>query len=136
MSTQQVFDQILAKMRTQGKPAIDPTSKKCEYKTDEGLHCAIGCLLNDEIVGEWGKLKGMGIKQLPDSIVDYLSDLAGGLDDAEYFFSRCQQAHDDACWYDCEAVTSSDWLYGFEKNMQNVASSYNLTYSPPAPTPT
>jgi hypothetical protein len=43
---QQVFDQVVKHLLKQGKRAYQE-GKGCRYRTDDGLKCAVGCLLPD-----------------------------------------------------------------------------------------
>lgn len=52
LSKQQVFNRVTAHLLIQGKAAmaaVDDGSLECAYRTPEGLKCAIGALIPDEI---------------------------------------------------------------------------------------
>lgn len=46
MTAQEVFDTVVRHLHTQGKQAYDDGG--CRYRTDDGLRCAVGCLISDE----------------------------------------------------------------------------------------
>ena len=47
MTAQQIFDKVAIHLLTQNKRAIDE-DKICKYRTEDGLKCAVGCLIPDE----------------------------------------------------------------------------------------
>lgn len=48
-TAQEVFDQIVAHLRKQGKRSKDLTgTDSCMYRNQEGLMCAAGCLISEE----------------------------------------------------------------------------------------
>ena len=53
---QEIFDKIYTHLVTQGKQAMDDT-ETCRYRTDEGLMCAVGVLLDPAVYDE--ELEGM-----------------------------------------------------------------------------
>lgn len=51
VSAQEVFDFIVRHILDQGEPAIKgngPDANYCQYRTENGLSCAAGCLIPDE----------------------------------------------------------------------------------------
>lgn len=48
MTNQEIFDTVLNHMRKQKVPAIG-CGDICVYKTENGLKCAVGCLIPDEL---------------------------------------------------------------------------------------
>ncbi|NBQ67310.1 MAG: hypothetical protein EBU46_00150 [Nitrosomonadaceae bacterium] len=44
---QEIFDVVSTHMLTQRQVARAATTKQCMYKTEEGLKCAVGCLINE-----------------------------------------------------------------------------------------
>lgn len=48
MTTQQVFDTVIEHLIKQGKQAKASTGH-CSYRTTDGLKCAVGCLIPDEL---------------------------------------------------------------------------------------
>ena len=48
MNRQKVFDTVLTHLRTQNRRAVNG-SGGCVYRSPEGLKCAIGCLIPDEL---------------------------------------------------------------------------------------
>lgn len=43
---QEIFNKVITHLRKQGKPAAE--GPYCRYRTEDGLKCAVGCLLPDE----------------------------------------------------------------------------------------
>jgi len=49
LTLQEIFDKAAIHLLTQGKPAVTPDRNKCKYRTDEGLKCAVGGLIPDDL---------------------------------------------------------------------------------------
>lgn len=48
MTNQEVFDKVVKHLRAQGRKAVsDSMAATCRYRTEEGLKCAVGCLIPD-----------------------------------------------------------------------------------------
>jgi len=47
MTAQEIFDTVVRHLHTQGKMACDH-DLGCRYRTDDGLRCAVGCLIKDD----------------------------------------------------------------------------------------
>lgn len=48
MQARDIYLTVLRHLALQGKPAIGPDGTMCMYRTEEGLKCAVGCLIPDE----------------------------------------------------------------------------------------
>jgi hypothetical protein len=46
MTINDVFDKVVEHMLKQNQRAVDKDNR-CMYKTEDGLKCAVGCLIND-----------------------------------------------------------------------------------------
>lgn len=51
MNKQETFDYVIKHLYTQGKPALN-NDGECMYRTSEGLMCAVGCLIPDNLYNE------------------------------------------------------------------------------------
>lgn len=110
MNKQEIFDEILRKMRAQGQQAGD--SYGCRYRIN-GLACAVGCLLTDK---EAAFLPNdTAIRFVPTHLIPER------LRDHKDFLADCQRAHD-------RPKSGPTWLKSFEANMKNVAEIYGLEY--------
>ena len=49
MTPQKIFNTVINHLYTQKKKSFSFSNNVCQYKTSEGLKCAIGCLIPDEI---------------------------------------------------------------------------------------
>ena len=50
MTKQQIFDKIADHLLTQNAVSVGPgDNAMCKYRADDGLSCAIGCLIPDEL---------------------------------------------------------------------------------------
>lgn len=47
MTQQEIFDKVVHHLFKQGKPATDLGA--CRYRTQDGLSCAVGCLIPNEL---------------------------------------------------------------------------------------
>lgn len=46
-SAQEIFNKVVAHLLKQGRPARE--ENRCRYRTTDGLSCAVGCLIPDEL---------------------------------------------------------------------------------------
>ena len=49
---QKAYETIRAHLIKQGRPALDPMTGSCFYRTEGGLKCAVGFLISDEAYHE------------------------------------------------------------------------------------
>ena len=51
MNNQEAFDTVVAHLRKQGRPSVFPSNalRGCAYRGADGLKCAAGCLIPDEM---------------------------------------------------------------------------------------
>lgn len=47
MNKQEIFDKVVVHLATQGKRAMH--GDDCQYRTPDGLKCAVGCVLPDDL---------------------------------------------------------------------------------------
>lgn len=47
MTAQEIYNKVSTHLLTQNEKAIDPSSGQCKYRVNNGLKCAIGCLIVD-----------------------------------------------------------------------------------------
>jgi hypothetical protein len=114
MTKQEIFDTVALHLIKQGKQSADATGD-CFYRSPDGLKCAVGCLIPDEVYRP--EMEGKNIYQLIDK--KYLS---------LKFFQRyhilltsLQTAHDalhpkDMTWKDAVILS-----------LRRIAKSYNIS---------
>ena len=141
MTNQEAFDKALAHMRAQGERSVDTSTGDCLYRSDDGLACAVGCLIPDgtwEVaVSEWERIHGdrpcsaKGLHLNSYGIAELVSDDVGvgikrHLSGLELpFLQRLQMLHDPgANW--------RDGRFAAEGLAQRLAREYGLDYTPPA----
>lgn len=128
---QLAFDKALFGVRKQGKISTD-NSGKCYYRNADGTAaCGIGHLIPDELYMPTFD------RQDKAAVADLLSDpylpefraaiKAGGVNPAAVgvgvsFLTDLQASHDAAKWF-------SEGLEGFERNMQELATRYELKFT-------
>jgi len=130
MNSQQIFDEIVTHIRTQGQPAYNSDTRQCKYRytlfDSDGnpsgvLKCAVGAIIPDKnydhkIEGEHA-FKVCQLKAVPYKYrnskkkIDMLSDL--------------QNCHDRS------ASHPEYFLRDFERRVQFCAENFNLVYTPP-----
>ena len=53
LADQEMFDTVAKHLFTQGRPAISPSEGTCKFRTNDGLKCAAGCLIPDDLYRTW-----------------------------------------------------------------------------------
>lgn len=116
---QQVFDQVVNHLRKQGKRAYDYVNEACAYRVmssdGEVLKCAAGCLIgDDEYTPEMDN---------NDEGTSWVQLVERGQAPAFHreLIRQLQNIHDGS-------INITDWEMGFAE----VASMYDLAYTPPA----
>jgi hypothetical protein len=63
MTKQEIFARVADHLLNQGKAAQQGWSSVCRYRTDEGLHCAVGVLIKDRYdpACEGASMGGVGV---------------------------------------------------------------------------
>lgn len=97
MNKQEVFDKVASHLLTQMKPSTEPDPGPetglrgaCYYRSPEGLKCAIGCLIPDELYDP--KFEGKRVSILP---IDILRYIGVETDEDLLFLRRLQKIHDE-----------------------------------------
>jgi hypothetical protein len=105
VSKQETFNQVWNHLKQQGKPALDEKGDCC-YRTEEGLMCAVGCLIPDsEYDPAW---EGYNIYGL----------MWSGLENHCFgLLESLQLTHDD--WQE----ESDEWFWN---SMREIARNYDL----------
>lgn len=62
LTLQEIFDKVAHHLLTQNKRATGESDTFCMYRTPEGLKCAVGCLIPDELYNK--KIEGKSIGTL------------------------------------------------------------------------
>lgn len=107
MNKQEVFDKVANHLLTQNRKAINTGNLspyvKCVYRTDDGLKCAIGCLIPDHLYDT--KIEGCSPNVNPDQAVSpggamlskILISQLGELTEQDYQFLKELQFIHDTC---------------------------------------
>lgn len=114
MKIQEAFDKIATHLLTQDSKAMDGAGTCC-YLTEEGLKCAIGCLIPEEKYDI--TMEGYGVIELRE--LDYWMDELQ-LDDVDEetmmkFYTEMQETHD--------GFSEDEWLW----RMGKIATKYGLS---------
>lgn len=83
---QDIFDQSSNHLLKQNKKAREEYSTTCRYRTNDGLMCAVGCLISDDEYDP--SIEGRGVHDL---ISTYEIDVHGSVSS---LLSRLQEIHD------------------------------------------
>lgn len=97
MNAQEIFDTVATHLFTQGEQARnDGYCGRCAYRTDEGLTCAVGCLIQDYYDPEMDKLQFVDIQSIYNAFNDKLPEWIG---ENINLLSGLQTVHDSSmCW--------------------------------------
>lgn len=118
---QEMFDRVVAHMRAQGQQSVfrfeGSASTMCAYRGPDGLKCAIGCLIPDDVYTPRmeGQAVGAIVARFPD-VRRALRPGAVGLN----FLTELQEAHDNVQFLALD----------FETCARRLAGNWGLTYTP------
>lgn len=122
LNAQQIFDKVARHLFTQGRPAKDLGT--CLYRTNEGLSCAVGCLIPDESYDasfDDDSVSGTAITAAVGN-PKFLQALAdGGVDAIKHFdlLRSLQDVHDSMDTY------GTIWL---RERLEGVAQNHGLSH--------
>ena len=120
MNIQEIFNKSVTHLNKQGKRAASYDEngeyEGCKYRTDDGLSCAIGCLLDDEMAKRLDGLSKIGVNV--GSLIRYHDNLPKWMNkDNKDFLMKLQDCHDTA---------SKDFLTEFNSNAVKLGNYYGL----------
>ncbi len=129
MDSQSAFNTIVTHLRKQGERCNDPGGM-CLYRGEDGLQCAVGCLIPDDVYSEMMEGAGtittlMGLRDAPSWDEEYDSyplvypELANLFADVDL-----QLLHDMQAIHDNKAP--DEWEYHFAR----VSDAYGLSLPP------
>jgi hypothetical protein len=118
---QAVYDKACAAIIQQGKPAIITKWERsiCQYRTPDGLKCAVGHLVSDEQIQKFQALQNnMAAGEFSE---DMIAELLPGIteDDGRDFLMHLQQSHDDCS-------DSMDFVADFKERAVSLALQWGL----------
>ena len=118
MELQQQFDYAVNHLRTQGAVSVDKGTQRCVYRSPEGLKCAAGCFIPDELYKSnlEGKTWKAVVFELQDKLPKYLLHR-----NSVYLITNLQKAHDDVLQNDLE-------FQEIEFDFKTIAEAFNLKY--------
>ena len=90
MNTQQAFDIMVQHLRQQGRPSRDEVDG-CQYRGPDGLKCAVGALIPDELYNERMESKNI-YSLIKDGKFPALTELFAGIN--IHVLSDLQDTHD------------------------------------------
>ena len=114
---QQVYDYVVAHLRKQW-PNRAWENGFCQYRTSDGLMCAVGCLISDDI----DTTEFIGSVS---SLIRHFPELPSYIPNNCELLTRLQMVHD-------EEIVFSD-KKRLEADLNSIASLFGLDYTPPEP---
>lgn len=97
MNEQEIFNKVAEHLLTQNESAVVYRAsqlKHCVYRTKEGLKCAIGCLIPDEVYTD--SIEGQAIGDFRSEPEFWEAIWPGGwTQEREEFLTELQNIHDD-----------------------------------------
>jgi len=92
MRAQEIFDTVATHLFTQGRRAIT-IDEQCAYKTNDGLKCAVGCLIPDDMYSS--KMENTDVVTLLAFQSDYGYTIPKYFARNQDMLSQLQTIHDD-----------------------------------------
>jgi hypothetical protein len=113
MTKQEIFDTVAIHLIKQGKQSAD-ASGACFYRSPDGLKCAVGCLIPDEVYRP--KMEGRSISTLFKNFseLNFLQPSVGLLNDI-------QRVHDNTY------SEGQIWTDAVVLRLRKIAEKYNLS---------
>ena len=115
MNNQEIFDKVVTHLLTQNEQSLK--DGQCYYRTEEGLSCAVGCLIPDKLYNS--DIEGIGLTPPYASLINGLGPVlkeAGIGKDSYVLLDRLQELHD------CNEP--STWMV----KILRIARQFNLEY--------
>lgn len=132
-SLQRIYEFALRHRRKQQRPGtIAENSTACAYRGPNGLKCAVGAMLTDEQMQEYGIDNKASVT---DGAEEAFKKLIGADRTGKKFklLSEIQMAHDRAT-VDYRAGGSTAFMAQIERKFEQVAQQFGLTYKAPGTT--
>ena len=117
MNNREIFDHVKAHLLNQGKPSFrsNVNSYECAYRGDNGLMCAIGCLIKDEFYNV--DFEGKTIYQDDEIIKVVESSIGRKLEKSDInLLWELQRIHDFKAYVSC----TKDWSKEVENNLNYI----------------
>ncbi len=129
LSAQQIFDRVLAAIRAQGVPSIiiDEQGLRCRYRGPNGLKCAVGHLIPDNV--DCSAFEGepvLTIRRFPEAR-EALLEAGVSLSQHGSILDDLQDAHDRAA--ERHHSAKEPFRDGFERRMGDIAARSGLQYT-------
>ena len=87
-SKQEIFEYVIKFLIKQGKRSYNENGGECMYRNPEGLMCAIGCILSDDVYSP--KMEGKRVNYL----IETYKHIPKYIKDNKYFLIYLQYLHD------------------------------------------
>jgi hypothetical protein len=113
MTKQEIFDTVAIHLIKQGKKSVGDDGK-CKFRTPEGLKCAVGCLIPDEVYDP--SMEDESVESLI-----YAHDALDFLNPNALFLLKLQSAHDR------EPLEDQTWMDAVILRLRKIAEKYNLS---------
>lgn len=117
LTAQEIFNTVATHLLTQRRKSV--VAGSCKYRTDEGLKCAVGCLITDEEYDP--RMEGNSI--------DFL--IYGDLDDPPVAPSLSRFMEHSQLLRDLQRIHDADDCDYWEENLRALAAVSKLDFIPP-----
>lgn len=123
---QHEFDAVVEHLFKQGRPAKQ--KHFCKYRTEDGLSCAVGCRIPDEMYTD--DMEARNASYLIDGFNDGKYSLPSELPAYKDMFTELQRVHDG--WPNVGSLEHPMYHKGdLDEELQRVAIKFGLTYNSP-----
>ncbi len=113
MTKQEIFDTVALHLIKQGKKSVNDIGR-CLYRSPEGLKCAIGCLIPDEVYQR--SMEGHGV-----------SRLLGNYDSLKFLWPFDAILNDIQRVHDNTYSEGQIWTDAVVLRLRKIAEKYNLS---------
>lgn len=121
MNKQEIFDKVAKHLIQQGCASVHEELNECRYRTDEGLMCAVGCLIPDEIYKR--NMEGLAAEDLLRAFPEVEEFLGVEVNEDRCFISTLQHAHDN------HLSSSPKGMEAWKTRMCRIAEEFSLDCS-------
>lgn len=113
MNIQEIYDKVARHLLTQRAPSLSEEAEGCAYRGDNGLMCAVGCLISDNHYSK--DLEGHTVESI--EVIESLLDSGIDMKDLNisHLLKRFQDIHDK--------TETIDWKF----YINALADDFNLT---------
>jgi hypothetical protein len=114
MTAQEIFDKVSNHLLTQNAQSLDNGS--CVYRTEDGKHCAVGCLIPTEFYSE--RIEGMGVSAI---------EVMSVLHNSGVLYSSTKHTNEVMLLADLQEMHDKTDPSVWPMKLKDIAAAFNLT---------